>query len=469
MIFTSADFVIFFAIVLGAMAIVRSTRGRQAILLVASYVFYGWWNPWFLFLIAGISTWSWVLGEALVRAKTNAMRRVAMWLSVTGCLGALAFFKYANFTVENVNLLVGSSVSIGDILLPVGISFFTFQSLSYNIDLYRGRIEPCRSLWRYLLFVSFFPQLVAGPIVRASEFLPQLEREIRFTAANFWIGAQIFLIGAVQKVLVADSVSPFVDRIYLEPALYSAGTLWLGLFAYGIQIFCDFSGYSLMAIGIARILGFELPENFRLPYISRSIAEFWRRWHITLSFWLRDYLYISLGGNRGGPSKTMRNLKITMLLGGLWHGASWNFVLWGALHGGALAVHRIWRGWIEKQSFPARVPGALRHGTAWALTLLFSLLAWIPFRSPSWATTQLYLERLVFADGGVMWVPPQVVVCLAAVIVWHVVAVFAPQGLRFMPTTRPWAPRPFAAIVGILLLFALFLPQSRSAFIYFQF
>ena len=210
-------------------------------------------------------------------------------------------------------------------MLPVGISFFTFQAISYTIDVYRGHLAASRDWLKIFLYVGLFPQIMAGPIARATKILPQLERRIRFTRDNAVIGLQVFLLGLVQKALFADRLATFVNPLFEQPALYDGATLWLGMVAYTVQIFCDFSGYSLMAIGVARILGLELPENFRLPYISRSVTEFWRRWHISLSTWLRDYLYISLGGNRKGPVRVLVNLIITMLLGGLWHGAGWNF------------------------------------------------------------------------------------------------------------------------------------------------
>lgn len=464
MIFTSIDFLIFFVALLGFMGIFRGDKTRLYLLIIASYVFYGAWNIGYLVLIFLCSLWAWGLGLLMYRAKTLGTKRVYLFISIFLSLSMLGYFKYANFLTENIAVILNLSWEPASILLPVGISFFTFQTMSYTIDLYRGRIDLCRSFPRFMLFVAFFPQLVAGPIVRASEFLPQLNRHIRLSYPNFVAGIQIFLGGAIQKVLVADNLSVFVDPVFREPLLYSSGTLWLALVGYSIQIFCDFSGYSLMAIGIARILSFELPKNFRMPYISLSITEFWRRWHISLSFWLRDYLYISLGGNRKGELHTKINLMITMLLGGLWHGASWNFVLWGGMHGLGLALHKYWSAWNHslKDTLAYRL-------AAWILTFLFVTLLWVPFRSSDFQTTVIYYNRLFSGAPVISWMHTSSWIVILAVLAWHILYVRQNKWLAAFPTQNPFSAIRLYPLLGALMLMVLFAPLRTSPFIYFQF
>jgi len=473
MIFTSFTFLGFFAALLALFAVVRGTAGRLWILLVASYIFYANWNVYYTLLIFLYGLWGWGLGLAMHAARSRALRKFYFLLSIVLSLGTLAYFKYANFLGENASRLLGiESWAPVDIVLPVGISFFTFHTMSYVIDLYRGHVEPCRSPVKFFLFVSFFPQLVAGPILRASSFLPQLDRPIVLTWPNFVRGAQIFIGGAIQKTLFADHLSVFVDQVYRAPELYSSGTLWLAVAAYAMQIFCDFSGYSLMAIGTARILGFELPDNFRMPYLSQSIAEFWHRWHISLSSWLRDYLYIPLGGNRHGELRTQANMAITMLLGGLWHGASWNFVLWGALHGVALGAHRNWTRWRERRGIAPGSGGSAYRAASWAATLVFCCLAWIPFRSPSFDVTVKFLSGLGGRTAGsFVWYHTPTVLILVAVTLWHLAARFAPVMTARVPfdETRI-ATWPALLILSYsVLLLVLLAPLNAAPFIYFQF
>ena len=467
MIFTSLTFLAFFLVLMGLMAIIRGTTQREYLLLVASYIFYGAWNPVFILLIFASSLWAWYLGLLISRTSIQSLRMRYTWLSLILSLSMLGYFKYANFFAENLAYLLGFKWQHADIILPVGISFFTFQTMSYTIDLYRGRIPVCTSLHKFMLFVAFFPQLVAGPIVRASEFLPQLERKIRLKLHDMSIGSQIFLGGAIQKVLIADNISVFADQVFARPDLYSPATLWLGMLSYGIQIFCDFSGYSLMAIGVARILGYELPKNFNMPYVSISITEFWRRWHMTLSFWLRDYLYIPLGGNRKGTGRTYLNLIITMLLGGLWHGASWNFVIWGGMHGIALAAHKLWNtytgSWDHiKQTVPYKF-------ISWILTTLLVGMLWIPFRSADISTTMLFYKNLLPGGEGIIWLHPVVIVILGVVTVWHLLYLFRNRLLAAFPVDRPQDTVPAFIISLSVILILLFAPINTSPFIYFQF
>jgi alginate O-acetyltransferase complex protein AlgI len=466
MIFTSVAFAIFFIVIYGSLLIVRNDWARRWILLLSSFFFYGYWNVWYLLLIWAVTGWSWLLGIAISDAKEQRLKRRYVGVGVTLSLLALAIFKYSNFFAENLLAPVGLTppAFIRDIVLPVGISFYTFHSISYYVDVYRGQVAPARSLRDYSLYIAFFPQLVAGPIVRASQFLPQLAPPVRIDLEGFRIGARLTLAGAVQKLVIADQVSPFVDRVFAHAGLYSGATEWFAVIAYAMQIFGDFSGYTLMAIGIARILGFRLPENFRMPYISTSVVEFWRRWHITLSFFLRDYLYISLGGNRRGFTRTQINALVTMLLGGLWHGASWNFVLWGGLHGTAIVANHLWERLPLAKSALWRV---LSLPVGWALTLLFVIMAWIPFRAVHFDTTLTLLFRIWTLARGVQWFHTPTLVVFAGVVLWH-----AAYTLDFRNRVRTILPERWVytfEVTALVTLLVMFAPLNTSPFIYFQF
>ncbi|MEB3221002.1 MAG: MBOAT family O-acyltransferase, partial [Candidatus Sericytochromatia bacterium] len=330
-------------------------------------------------------------------------------------------------------------------------------------DIYRRTNGSARSVWDLAVLVAFFPHLIAGPILKPREFLPQLAEPIVIRWRNLEAGIQIFLTGLVKKVLIADNLAPFVDAVYAAPQDHASTTVWLAVLAYAVQIFCDFSGYTDMAIGSARCLGFRIPQNFDLPYLSRSITEFWRRWHISLSTWLRDYLYISLGGNRKGPVRQHVNLFLTMLLGGLWHGASWNFVLWGGLHGTALAVHKLYAGRLKRPEWEA-LP--LYQVAAWGLTFTFVSLAWVCFRSADFGTTLQVFSKLAFQDpGGIRWVPPALVAAAVIVPLAHLVGRTRDELSYFKLDTFPGL---FALFFTILLVLG-YMPTRSSPFIYFQF
>jgi alginate O-acetyltransferase complex protein AlgI len=388
-------------------------------------------------------------------------------------LAGLAFFKYTKFLAGAATALLGlPEAAVPEILLPVGISFFTFEVISYIVDVHRREVKPPRDFLHFALFMAFFPRLVAGPIIRASDFLPQAARPMVFDRANILAGARLFLGGLVLKVVAADNLAVFVDAVQADVGTYAAATLLLAAVAYAFQIFGDFCGYSLMGIGLARGLGFALPANFDMPYLATSIADFWRRWHISLSTWLRDYLYIPLGGSRSGGARTLVNLTITMSLGGLWHGASWNFVLWGLLHGLALVAHRLW-----SQSRLGRA-AARRLGRGmdllgWATTFALVVALWVPFRSPDFATTQLFFARLLSGADGIQWIHPQSVAIILAMVAWHALAVLKPSWpLAALPAGLGWAPRPMAAIFvagAAVLLLLMFGQQEASPFIYFHF
>jgi alginate O-acetyltransferase complex protein AlgI len=507
MVFTSWDFVIFFAVVLTVLWFARTRSERQLILLIASCIFYAWWKPIYLLLLltpSMIDYWC-----ALEIEKTDDPRRRKFWVvfSVTTNLALLAYFKYTNFFLSSIYDLLGRRFEPLDIVLPVGISFYTFKTLSYTIDVYRREIKACHSLWQYAMFVTYFPELVAGPIVRASVFLPQMQRSLRPSWARAAVGLQVVLLGVTKKLVIADQLSIFVDPVFADPGAFSPFTMASAVMAYSLQIYCDFSGYSDIAIGISKIIGFDLPENFNMPYIATSVVDFWRRWHMTLSLWLRDYLYIPLGGNRHGKVKTYRNLMVTMILGGLWHGASWNFVLWGFLHGSALAVNHWWT--RERNGAQKRAAGGpaspWRTFASWAFTYYFICLTWVFFRSQSFDATLIILRKLFLLDRtGIDWFYSPLFMVLPIIVFGHALGMLAARR-KLAPGSTPrhilppdwaeslyvWMGGRFAvkpsAVAGIYVLIPmptfvggfvyaiwiiglfLFSSLNTSPFIYFQF
>ncbi|PJZ70763.1 hypothetical protein CH373_07550 [Leptospira perolatii] len=369
-------------------------------LLIGSYYFYLSWDPRFGLLIFGTTLLDYSVGRGMEKVGEGRLRKFLLSISLVGNLCVLGFFKYFHFFVDSgiaVFSAFGWSISppLLRVILPVGISFYTFQSLSYTIDVYRRQIEAERSFWKYALFLSFFPQLVAGPIVAAREFLPQLKNWVQWREMDIRSGIVLILIGTWKKAVLADNISILSDTLYDYPHLVSSLFAWLGSISYALQIYFDFSGYSDIAIGSAILLGFRLPENFRMPYLSGSFSEFWRRWHISLSSWLRDYLYIPLGGNRHGESRTYFNLIVTMVLGGLWHGASWNFVAWGSAHGLLLGIERAFRSFDFFSRDMFRIFRRLFKGFYQLFVLTSIVLIWVFFRSPDWATTWVVFGKLI--------------------------------------------------------------------------
>lgn len=465
MLFASLDFFVFLVIVLGLIFVTASNRLKKLILLCASYFFYGYWDVRFLLLIFTSTAVDFLVGGRLVRAGSIRQRKLLLGVSVVTNLGLLGFFKYYNFFIDSARPILaqfGLGVSNLDIILPVGISFYTFQTMSYTLDIYRGQLKPTKSFVDFALFVAFFPQLVAGPIVRARDFLPQLNREIRLEGANLWAGGQIFLVGLAKKLLIADTVAPFVDNVLVRPQVFSSVTVWLAVIAYALQIYADFSGYSDMAIGCARMLGFRLVKNFDMPYLAKNISEFWRRWHISLSSWLRDYLYIALGGNRKGDVRTYVNLMLTMLLGGLWHGASWNFVIWGGLHGLALVVYRLCPAGIKRR-FIRFTP--LSTG----LTFLFVLWAWVIFRVADLGTALTVYGKLLFLNpvGGYWW-HTGTFGAILLVVAGHIAGATRRQP-ELVFFASPYSFRAAFAITLAVFGIYLFAPTDVVPFIYFQF
>lgn len=465
MIFSSIEFFVFLSLVLALLAGIRGEGARRNLLLTASYVFYGWWDWRLCSLILFSTVVDYWVGLRLEASRDPRRRRA--WLTTSICvnLGVLGVFKYTNFFLDSLRPVLASGgvdVPYLHIVLPVGISFFTFQTMSYSIDVYRGILPASRNFRDFALFVAFFPQLVAGPIVRGKEFLPQLDADHPLRWDNLRMGTEVFVRGFVKKVLFADTLAVYVDPVFADPAAFTATTCWLAVTAYAGQIYFDFSGYSEMAIGVGRMLGYRLPVNFLHPYISVNITEFWRRWHISLSGWLRDYLYIPLGGNRRGPGRTYVNLMLTMLLGGLWHGASWSFVVWGALHGLGLAAHKRLGGIVGEPQ--AGVPRKL---VSWAGTFLFVLVTWVFFRAPDLGTAWTYLGKMAgLSPGGAAWYYLNALTALGLGAAMHVAVVLREEGDLTLNLRRP---ADWAALVMILLAVLLFAPFDANPFIYFQF
>ena len=454
--------------------------------LFSLYFYYKSSGLWFGLLVF-TATSDFFIGHYLAKATTIRARKALVTLSLCVNLGMLAYFKYFNFLLGSLTLMLndlGFYLGSGrllylefepwDIFLPVGISFFTFQSISYVIDVYRGRIEPLRRWIDYLFYVSFFPQLVAGPIVRARDFIPQIHRDPLVTRAAFGEGLFLIFCGLMKKAVISDYISLiFVDRVFEAPALYTGLENLMGVYGYALQIYCDFSGYSDMAIGLALLLGFRFNINFDSPYQSATITEFWRRWHISLSSWLKDYLYISLGGNRKGRFRTYANLMITMLLGGLWHGASVRFILWGALHGVSLAIHKFVMGrWPSFRQTGAEMSPA-RRVLGVIITFHLVCLGWILFRADSMATVGEILTRIFTAFHPEIF--PQFVAgypMVCALMLIGYVTHFLPK--RWDMTVREAVTRSPLVVQALALALLIFVvTQIRSSgvqpIIYYQF
>lgn len=391
LIFSSGFFLFLFTGFLAVYMLLRhNQRAKLIFVTIFSLYFYYKSSGFFFFLLLVATVVDFNLARLIDLTDDKTRRKFFLILSLVANLGVLGYFKYTNFFYDSIYGLTGSEYDPVDIFLPVGISFFTFQSLSYTIDVYRRNLKPVDSILDYAFYLSFFPQLVAGPIVRAADFLPQIHRPTVVTEQMLGRGTFLIAAGLFKKAVISDYISiNFVDRIFDAPGLYTGLENLFAVYGYALQIYCDFSGYSDMAIGIALLLGFHFADNFNSPYQSVNISEFWRRWHISLSTWLRDYLYISLGGNRKGRVHTYVNLMITMLLGGLWHGASWRFVIWGGLHGAALAIHKVFS---EKIGY--RFTGSAARVTGAVITFHFVCLCWLFFRAPDLETVALMLSQI---------------------------------------------------------------------------
>ncbi len=475
MLFNSFDFAIFFGIFVVLYFALRSrVRYQNLLLLAGSLLFYGWWDYRFLALILAISAGTYVAGKFITNSEDERARKLWLIGAIIFNLTFLGFFKYFDFFVESTADVLtffglAANIHVLGILLPIGISFYVFEAVSYLVDIYRRHTEPAKRYTDFLLFLAFFPHLIAGPIMRAKQLLPQIEAPRIVTAALFHEGTYLFLWGLFKKVFVADNLGKFiVDPAFASGDLTGFGYM-IALYAFGFQIYADFSGYTDMARGIARWLGFDLPLNFDAPYFSRNPSDFWRRWHITLSNWYRDYVYIPLGGNRGGVWKTCLNLILTMLLAGLWHGASWTYVVWGGYQGLLLAGHRLWVALNERSSSIKRVTALF--GTAGAIILMLqaTMIGWLPFRAQSFEQVRDIGSAILFnfAPNATPLMPLLMLIFFSAILL---IAEFFQYRLKtpFILWNASLPLRVFAYLLAVysILVFGVL---AGAQFIYFQF
>lgn len=487
LLFNQYVFLLLFTVMFAGYTLVHSkTKIRNIYLLVFSLFFYYKCSGLYFLLLIFSTVADYILGFLIHNSKKKSNKKTFLISSIVVNLGLLGFFKYSYFFVDSINSLFGISweavnflsvfanqLAIGhfdihEILLPVGISFYTFQTLSYSIDIYRGKIEPCDSFFDFAFFVSFFPQLVAGPIVRAADFLPQIKRPYYLSSDGFANAVYLIMAGLIKKVVISDYISVnFVDRVFETPDIYSGFMNLMAVYGYSIQIYCDFSGYSDMAIGLAALLGFTLPINFNSPYKSLNITDFWRRWHISLSTWLRDYLYISLGGNRKGKLRTYFNLFVTMLLGGLWHGAALKFIVWGSLHGVALAFHKIWSKYVQLSL------GSFGKILSFFVTFHFVAFCWLYFRAPDMNTVYVMLDNIWsnFDIGGA-WTRVEGYWRVFALMGLGYVVHLLPRSLKG-GVQRTFRDSPIYVKIALFVLVIFGIYQATTAgiqpFIYFQF
>lgn len=469
LLFSSGVFWILFLIFLPIYSLLKKRKLQMSLFVVAfSLYFYYKSSGLFFLMLMGTSMVDWLVSRWIAATRGRGARLAMMWFSIALSLSILGYFKYANFFLWNWNAMVEGNFQPLDIVLPVGISFYTFQSISYVVDVYKGKLAPTRTWLDYIFFLSFFPALVAGPIVRADYFLPQLETNEPPTSADIWGGLWLVMVGVIKKALIADYIAQYNDLIFNQPELYTGVQTLMGVLGYTMQIYCDFSGYSDMAIGIALIMGFRLGINFDSPYQSRNLTEFWRRWHISLSSWLRDYLYIPLGGNRKGTFRTYLNNFLTMLIGGLWHGAAWKFVFWGAMHGVGLAVHKACKPVLKK------IPDNwLVVFISWALTFVYVSLLWVFFRAADFSQSVLIIQNIFvdfrwdqipqFFEARMVWC-----IMMAALIVMHFIPQRYADKAQLIFIRSPWIVRLLTFLIVVQLVIE-FMTAEVSPFIYFQF
>jgi len=475
MLFCSQAYLLFFVTIFALYWATPWQRTRVWLLLVASFFFYACWNHWLACLI-GFSTFIdfWLAGR-MESSSSRRGRKFLLVISVVGNLGLLCYFKYANFFLESLEAAldrfgVQGSMPTLSVIVPIGISFYTFEAINYMVDVYRRKIPAERSLANFMLFITFFPHLVAGPIVRARDFLPQIHRPKRWNWARLHLGVQFLLMGMFKKLAVADRMACLVDPVFENPDFYPTHTLWLAMIGYALQVYGDFSGYTDMAIGSAHLLGYKLAQNFNMPYLARNIAEFWRRWHISLSSWLRDYLYFPLGGSRRGPWITCRNLMIVMTIAGLWHGAAWNYVLFGVIHGLLLSGYLFFHKW--KETKPAlNIALTSAPGTAACVMMTFTTfcLTLVVFRSHSLESAGVYFQGLFSAQTGLGRAPIHPISLLLTLLVVAMCHGVALRGWHRVGLARMPAPVVGASYAVLLTFILVLAPASAKAFIYFQF
>lgn len=466
MLFNSNDFLVFFSVFLIGYALVQGDlTSRNVLIVISSYVFYSGWDIRFTALLLFTTIFDFAIGRLMTDALSATRRKGLLFFSIAVNLGILGAFKYFNFFRESFEMLlstfgIASNWQAWNVILPVGISFYTFQSMSYVIDVYRKEMPPSRNLIQFMAYVLFFPQLVAGPIERGTSLLPQFTRTLKITRFELESGLWLIVWGLFKKVVIADNLAPLVELVYQHPAISWPITA-MGTIAFALQIYCDFSGYCDVASGIATVLGFKLMLNFNLPYFATSLRDFWRRWHISLSTWLRDYLYRPLGGSRATQPRTYLNLVVTMLIGGLWHGAALNFILWGLWHGLGLAINRLW-GQNPRQHW------AIPFWASWVLTQVFVLYGWMLFRAGSLDQIIDFTASLRSAELPRWWCTYLVnlallVSPLLAMQIWQ----WHSRRLDVALSLNVWTRGVLQAVM--LLLIVTFWQEEASAFIYFQF
>ncbi|HTU92406.1 MAG TPA: MBOAT family O-acyltransferase [Gemmataceae bacterium] len=471
--FCSQKFFLFFVVIFALYWAMPWHRLRVNLLLVASFYFYASWNKSLALLICITALLDYLLALGIEHSTVNWRRKLLLGINLFVNLGLLCYFKYTNFFLVSLNeALTAAGMPTWfhtlKILLPVGISFYTFEAINYMVDVYRRRIPAQRNLGDFMLFILFFPHLIAGPIVRARDFLPQIERPKHWSWARMYLGTGYVLMGLVKKLAIADRMAEYVDPVFSYPSAYRASAIIFAAIAYSVQIYCDFSGYTDMAIGTAHMLGYKLARNFNMPYLAANIADFWRRWHISLSNWLRDYLFIPLGGSRGTRWQTTRNLLITMTLGGMWHGASWTFVFWGVLHGSFLVVHRGFRDYCKGRPllewFLRSVPGTL---LCMLLTFICVAVGWVFFRATTFATALTMLHRVVAWSPGLNTPMPRMSLLWTLGFIWvcHGVACWVP----WRKLWRVPAPIQGFGYAAALVLAQVLAPDAGKAFIYWKF
>jgi alginate O-acetyltransferase complex protein AlgI len=490
MLFNSIEFIILFISVCSIFIIIKNRKFQHLFLLIVSYFFFYYTSNYLVSLLVFSTLLDFYMGKMIGSSSNLRNKKIFLGISLAGNLGILGFFKYADFGISQIHHISTSlgfpiEISLLELALPIGISFYTFQTISYTVDIYRGQLTPSKSLREFAVFVSFFPQLVAGPILRAKDFLPQLRektekvkdvgilRMINIQNPNVKLGVTLMAFGFFKKMFVADNVSLFVDSVFMNPMGLESFTIILGTIAFGIQIYADFSGYSDIAIGAALILGFKIPQNFNKPYFATSPVDFWRRWHISLSSWLRDYLYIPLGGNKKSPNRTYLNLFIVMFLGGLWHGASWNFVIWGMMHGLYLAIHKI---------IGNKIPFLKNHpffrskiGILFSIfvTQYFVFMAWIPFRVRDTNEIIYSIQKYIFLDFQITETFQVIlsekipIMIMIVFIILHFIS-YKNGNLLTKISNYPlkyWA----LFLIGTILTILFFYVGNSEDFVYFQF
>ena len=469
MLFSSGLFWTLFLIFLPIYSLLKDSRRKMiTFVIVFSLYFYYKSSGFFFLLLVATSFIDWQISHFIYRSKEKKKKKLFAVLSIIISLSVLAYFKYANFFVWNWSQIIGSNFQPQDIILPVGISFYTFQSISYIVDVYKGHIQSTKTWLEYLFFLSFFPALVAGPIVRADKFLPQLKANKRVTYEDVYSGLWLIITGIIKKAIIADYIAQYNDLIFSNPTGYSGFESLMGIIGYTVQIYCDFSGYSDMAIGLALIMGFKLGDNFLLPYQSTNVTEFWRSWHISLSSWLRDYLYIPLGGNRKGTFRTYLNNFITMLIGGLWHGAAWKFVFWGGMHGIGLAVHKACKPILKK--IPDNI---FTKSIFWFITISFVSLLWVFFRADSFTDSVAVISN-VFVNFNVDHIIPFFKeryvwgIMVLIIIITHAIPLDYYKKISSLFVKSPWILKWIIFVIVVQFVIE-FMGEDVAPFIYFQF